>query len=195
MSGTTYVYSKWDIARFAILPGATTTVEVDLSSITPRMRTNLIKKMDAFFAGKQERGYYSKSGELFRAVKRHCGIRDFCVSRWVIDIDDITPEIWDVAYGIAATDTAAVLMMDVNDRYKRNRKEAMAVLVSKCDDPKRSTFRFNLEFGDQCEKRLEELKAMVVAHYKKTEEEKFEKLQQLINYGGTFEIKLLRSQA
>lgn len=190
----TNVRSKWEVAEYAGLPGATTTVEIDLSSLTPRMRTNLIKKMEEFLSGQEKsRGWYSKSNKLFRIAKKYCGIHEFHVSPWGIDIPDITPEIWDFAYGIYSADTSVLLMSDSASQHRKERRRLQSVEVrSQCGDPNRNTFKVGLDRGEDFEEPLAELRSMVVTHYKKQETEKFEKLQQLIYYGGTIQLQLTR---
>lgn len=190
----TKVRNKWEAAEYAGLPGATTTVEIDLSLLTPRMRTNLVKKMEEFVSGQEKsKGWYSKSNKLLRIAKQYCGIHEFHVSPWAIDIPDVTPEIWDFAYGIYTADASVFLMSDTTSNIRKEWKRQESIEIrSQCGSPERNTFKAGLDRGENFEEQLTELRSMVVAHYKKQETEKFEKLQQLINYGGTIQLQLTR---
>lgn len=190
----TNIRNKWEAAEYAGLPGATTTVEIDFSSLTPRMRTNLVKKMEKFLSGQEQRkGWYSKSNQLLRAAKKYCGIHEFYVSQWGIDIENITPEIWDFAYGIYVSDVSIILMSETTAHFRKERKRRESTeLRSQCGNPNRDKFKVGLDRGEDLKEPLAELQRMVVEHYKKQEEAKYEKLQRLINYGGTIQLQLTR---
>jgi len=182
------VRDVWEVARMSKLPGVTTTVTVDLSKLTTRMHNNLIKRMNAFLEGDHlGRGYYSQSGKLFSVIRNYLGLHEPVVNINEIDIYDITPEIREFAYELAVADTTAYLLEETREYCKDYARQRLEALKSNGLD----RFRYSLNHAEPFRKDILKLRKMVTEHSQKGMEEKYEKLQNLINFGGSFQLELI----
>lgn len=181
-----HVYSVWEAGRMVMLPGATTTITIDLSTVTKRMHSNLVKRLDEFLDGKTlQKGYYSKSGKLFSIVRNYCGIYEQRIDEYGIHLEDIPEDIHNKAYEIALADTTAYLMEETRDYRKDYAKFGLEQVTGYDGD-----FKYSFKDCKPFKSQIKELELMVAAHMKKGEEDKFEKFEKLIRYGGTIQVEL-----
>jgi hypothetical protein len=182
------VHDVWEVARVSKLPGVTTTVTIDLSKLTTRMHNNLIKRMNAFLeSSPPAKDYYSQSGKLFRLIRDYFGLHEQVVNVSHINIYDITPEIKEFAYELALADTTAYLLEETKEYNKAYARRQL----DRLKDSGLDVFMYGFNRAGAFKEDILKLRKEVSENSKIGKEEKYEKLQNLINFGGSFQLELI----
>jgi hypothetical protein len=187
------VHDAWGIKDAIMLPGATTTVEVDLSRISTRMRNELTRRVDLYTSTlHMEGGWYAKSRKLFIALREYCGLPNVFINSNYMRLTHLNRELWEEGFAFATADL-------VTTRFDGDKSDYRLARAQRCLNEARemgeeTEFKeLVYEFGSpDTFKGLTEYREKVTAHVRSQLTKQFEQMHDLVQYGGVITLQFTK---
>jgi len=110
------VRGKWDIASYAGLPAATTTVTVDFSNLSKHTYNKIVQLVEAYPHEVPRCGYGSKAYKLFKMLCEYHDVPMINIKPYGITLRGITdPTLWQEMYDLCFADALAGRMESRNN--------------------------------------------------------------------------------